>query len=275
MPNRPTPDARPLEGLRVVVTRPAHGARALSGPLQAAGAAPVELPLIRIVPPDDPAPLDRAAREAEAYDWLLLTSGNGVRAFVAARERAGLPPLPSEGPALGAVGPGTARALADLGRAPDLVPDEFVGEAVVDAVVAAGGGSAAGQRVLLPVAEIARDVLPEGLRRAGATVDVVTAYRTVGPTPETARALREAVAGPTVDAITFTASSTVRHCAEVLGPGDAPARLAPLVVASIGPVTTETAESLGIRVDATAEDYTNGGLVAALAAHVAGRGGRR
>ena len=167
-----------------------------------------------------------------------------------------------------AIGPGTAAALARVGVRADVVPEEFRGEAAAAAILAAHGGPIAGARVLLPRAAVARDVLPDTLRKAGAVVDVVPVYRTVPPEPADRERLRALLAAREVDVVTFTSSSTVDNLVGALG-DDAARLLEPLVVASIGPITTDTARRHGLRVAVTAAEYTVDGLIAALTRHFA------
>lgn len=264
-------DTKPLFGKRVLVTRPSGRAAVLSQLLRDEAAEPVQAPTIRIVDPTDPAPLREAVGALARYDWVVFTSRNGVDRFFAEVERQGGDARRFGGARVAAIGPGTAEELALRGIRPDQVPGEYRGEAVAQVILDAHGGRMEGVRVLLPRAEVARDVLPETLRRAGAEVDVVPAYRSVPPEGDQVERLRALVHGREVDVVTFTASSTVSNLVDLLGEGAAEA-LAPLTVASIGPVTTETAERLGLRVDVTAREYTDEGLVTALAEHFASGG---
>jgi uroporphyrinogen III methyltransferase/synthase len=165
-----------------------------------------------------------------------------------------------------AIGPSTAEALAPFGVVCDLQPDNYRGEALAERMRSEHAQDMSNVRVLLPRAAVARDALPELLRAAGATVDVVEAYRTYGASDETARQLRQLLDERQLDVITFTASSTVEHTLAALGDG-AVERLAGLTLASIGPITTQTALERGLSVAFTADDYTIPGLVAALERH--------
>ncbi len=243
-------ESRPLFAKRVVVTRARAQASELSTRLRQLGAEPVELPVIEVAEAADGG---RALAEALAglagYDWLVVTSPNGARRVMAAvrdgRDLAGVK--------VAAIGPGTAEALAAANIVADLVPARFVAEGLLEAFPAP---PASGGRVLVARAAVARDVLPDGLRDAGWTVDVVEAYRTVeAPVSDEGRA---AVAS--ADAVTFTSSSTVERFVAAFG-----ADAVPPVVASIGPVTSETARRLGLRVDVEASDHSIAGLVTALA----------
>lgn len=256
-------DVQPLFGKRVLVTRPEDRAHGLARMLRDEGAEALCVPAIRIAPPADPEPLARAVRDASRYDWIVLTSASGVDALFAELERQGRDARALGGARVCAIGPATAAALRAHGVRADLVPEEFRGEAAAAAILAAHGGDLRGVRALLPRAEVAREVLPETLRAAGATVDVVAAYRNLAPDARDEDALRRAIRERAVDVVTFTAPSTVASVLRVLGEG-AEGALAPLTIASIGPVTSAAAEAAGLRVDVTARAYTSEGLVAAL-----------
>lgn len=252
-----------------MVTRPEAQAADLVGPLERLGARVVLYPTIAIVPPRDAGPLRRAAREVGSYDWLVFTSVNGVEAFGRVMNEEGID-LGSEcrstRPRVCAIGPATGAALASLGLRPRVIPDEFVAEAVIEAL--AGETNLEGERILLPRAAVARAALPDGLRARGAAVDVVEAYRTVPATGDTAALIRLFQAGE-VDLVTFTASSTARNFHRALEGAAAldevpPARIR---VAAIGPITAGTARELGYDVAVVAEEYTIPGLVEAVAAH--------
>jgi uroporphyrinogen III methyltransferase/synthase len=249
-------EARPLFGCTIVVTRAREQASGLRTRLEALGADVLELPAIEIEPVAFGLPA------LATYAWLVFTSANGVDAFF---DR-GLAPAGLDTRALGhlrvaAIGPGTAAALVGRGIRPDVVPERFVAESLLDAFPP----GTAGERLLLARAEQARDVLPEGLTERGYTVDVLTVYRTVRAEPDPDELAR--VRDGRVDAITFTSSSTVTNFCDLAGPLPDPQ---PLVV-SIGPVTSATARERGLRVDAEADPHTVDGLVAALLAALAGR----
>jgi uroporphyrinogen-III synthase len=248
----------PLTGLRVVVTRPENQAQELCDRLRALGAEPVIFPTISIVPPEAGGPLDQSIARLPNYDWVIFTSVNGVKHFWARLVEAGRSSRADGEDELfirgrvAAIGPATAEALRQRGVLAHLMPAEYRAEAIVDEI-----GDVAGQRILLPRADIARPALADGLRAKGAQVDDVPAYRTVRGEPPAA-AFDVLRAG--VDVVTFTSSSTVRNFVSLtqgLDFGD------PLI-ACIGPVTAATARELGLRVDVTAEEYTVDGLLEAL-----------
>jgi uroporphyrinogen III methyltransferase / synthase len=258
-------DQRPLSGRRVLVTRPRDVASELVSLLTDLGAEAVVAPLIRIDPPEDPRPLQEAATDAHAFDAIVFTSRHGVDAFVRARGEDA--PL-LDGVLLCAVGPGTAARLATFGYRAAVVPDEFRAETLLDALTARGIGS--GARVLVPRADIGRDVLTRGLRDAGAEVTEVIAYRTVPDAelraadgPDVAAMLRNGA----IDAVTFTSGSAVMNFARAFGREPARALLERTVVATIGPVTTAAARELGIAVQVEAPEATLASLVRALAEH--------
>ncbi|HEX2575131.1 MAG TPA: uroporphyrinogen-III C-methyltransferase [Aquihabitans sp.] len=247
---------RPLFGRTVVVTRARAQASALVDRLQDLGAEVVEAPTIAVTDPADGGEALRRAigrlvgGGADRYDWLVLTSTNGV-----ARTLAHVPDARAlAGVRVAAVGTGTAEALAGHRVVADLVPPRFVAEGLLEVFPAPPPG---GGRVLLAVAEAARPVLPDGLRAAGWDVDVVDAYRTEPVAPDDHVLARIAAA----DAVTFTSSSTVTNLCRALG--DHPM---PPVVVSIGPVTSTTARELGVEVTVEADPHTIDGLVGALVA---------
>lgn len=259
-------DTKPLFGKRVLVTRAAEQSESFAQALRERGAATIELPMIRIEPPADPSQLSAAVKRLASYSWVVFTSQNGVRAFFAELAAHGGDTRRLGHARIAAIGPSTAEALEPYGVHCDVMPGSYRGEALADVMLAEHHGDMKNVRVLLPRAAVARDVLPETLRAAGADVDVVEAYRTHGASVETAERLRELLERGELDVITFTASSTVEHTLAAIGE-DAAARLRGLTLASIGPITTETARDHGLEVDLTAEQFTIPGLVAALEQH--------
>lgn len=250
-------EAGPLTGWRVAVTRPREQAGALCAALSQAGATPIEVPTIALVEPSDGgAGLRRAAAGLARYSWVVFTSANGVERLW----RAGAAAASFAGVGVAAIGEATAAALERRRILVDLVPERFVAESLAEAfppaVPPASGGRR--QRVLLPRAAGARDVLPRALTAKGYEVDVVEAYRTVHP--PLAPAIAELVLG--ADAACFTSSSTVTGWLEILG-----ADALPPVVACIGPVTAATAREAGVEVTVEASEHTVDGLVEALCAY--------
>lgn len=256
-------DNRPLFGKRVLVTRSREQASVLSELLRAHGAEPVEFPTIEIVPPADFGPLDEAIARLATYAWAIFTSANGVKIFVDRLRNAGLDIRALKGVKLAAIGPATAHELERYGLLLDYVPVEYVAESIVEGLK----GQVRGKRVLLARAEIARQVLPEGLKKEGASVDQVVAYRTISSADgkvDVKRMLLE----KEIDVITFTSSSTVENFVAKLEGLDLEAATDGVTIASIGPITSETALARGLRVDVTAQDHTIPGLVEAIVQHV-------
>lgn len=258
-------DARPLFGRRIVVTRSREQAAELVERLEGLGANAIVAPSVRIEPPESYEALDREVAAASSYDWIVFTSANGVDQFMA-RVQAGPGDIRDlKGVRICAIGPSTAGRLETRGIRVDLVPPEYRAEAVLEALK--GRTDVKGLRFLLPRADLAREVLPNELRAAGADVTEVTAYRTVlaesGGEPDVYRMLLDRQ----VDAIMFTSASTVRNFVKIIGPEPAVDLLRTTVVACIGPVTAEAAEQLGIRPSVVPPTYTIPALVDALVDH--------
>jgi uroporphyrinogen III methyltransferase / synthase len=246
----------PLFGRRIVVTRAPDQAGDLSDRLRSLGADAIELPVISIQPPEDPGPLDRAIEKLSTYDWLIFTSVNGVRFFLDRLD--GSPQdLRSLRARICAIGPATRRSVENLHLKVDLMPEEYVAESLVKAFA---GQQINGKRVLLPRAAVARDLIPAELVKLGAQVEVVEAYRNRVPDNAPARAHEIFSAEKKPDWITFTSSSTVKNLVSL---ADADS-LKGIRIASIGPVTSETARSLGLTIHAEAKQFTIDGLVQAI-----------
>jgi uroporphyrinogen III methyltransferase/synthase len=259
--------SRPLFGKRVLVTRAREQAGGAAALLRERGADPVVVPTIEIHPPSDPsAMIDAVHAMSERYDWVVLTSANGVDRLWAEMRRQGRDARAFGHAKIAAVGPGTAAALERCGVTADVIAKEHRGEALAAEVLTAMGRGPDARRVLLARAEVARDVVPDALRAAGCEVDVVSVYKTRSPPRPLLEALSSLLEGGEIDAVTFTSSSTVEHLCDALE-ARAVALLARTTVASIGPITTETAKKRGLRVDVTAAEYTLPGLVSALEKH--------
>ena len=261
-------DARPLFGRRIVVTRSREQAGELVDMLEERGAEAIQAPTIRIAAADDTAALDRAAAEVGTYDWIVFTSANAVDYFMQ-RVMANGDVRDLKGVRLCAIGPSTAERVARFGLRVDVTPEEANSDAITDALVAAGTGPLKGARILLPRADIAREVLADQLREAGAEVSEVTAYRTVlGETERDGdQDIYRMLLEGKIDAITFTSASTVKNFAKIFGEEQAADLLRTTVVASIGPVTAEAAQQLGIKTTVMPGRYTIPDLVDALVEH--------
>jgi len=253
-------DRRPLFGKMVVVTRARSQSATLSGRLAMLGAQVVEVPATRIEPIESPAIAESIQRLSD-YRWVIFTSQNAVSLFWSALRAAGRDARALAEIKVAAIGPATADALLDVGIATDLSPDRFVAEALLDAL--RDRGDIRGARVLYATAEGARDVLPDGLKDLGASVDRVHLYRSVGDA-DGAEELKQCVAAG-VDLVTFTSASSVSAFADVVGHEAA----GTVRGASIGPVTTAAARAIGIDIVVEANESTIPGLVNAIVDHFA------
>ena len=263
----------PLPGKRVLVTRTRAQASSLVEGLRLEGAHPVVLPAIEVQRRVDSDALHRtcAALELGEYRWTVFTSANAVEVFMDAVFEAGADARALAQTNLCAIGPATDRALVARGLRADLVADESSGEGVVDTLRSRPHEeSVVGARILLPRAEGARDVLPDGLRAAGAQVDELTLYLSAPPASAPADVLDLVRAGG-IDVATFTSSSTVKNLATLLDGDLSPLREA--VIACIGPATAETAAAHGLPPHVVAEEHTINGLLAALRRHLLHGGG--
>jgi uroporphyrinogen-III synthase len=278
--------ANALSGVRVLVGRARHQASALSGKLRELGATVIEIPFIEIRKPRSFKPLDSALKNLAEYDWLILTSVNGVEAMWERLKSLRFSKKTLKNLSVAAIGPATKLAIEKHGLQVDVVPKEYVAESVVRSLQR----RVKGKRVLLVRAKVARDVIPRELRKAGARVDVVEAYETMVPRASRTR-LRAALRNPRLrpHVITFTSSSTVRNFVELLGgprsatraadalpgrgvrgsiiqSGSAIQRGSAIQLASIGPVTSSTLRELGLSADISAKEFTIPGLVKAITA---------
>lgn len=263
-------DARPLFGKRVLVTRPAGQAGGTADLLRRKGAEPIELPAIQIGAPPDPARVVAAARALDRYDVVAFTSENGVSWFFRTLTAEGLDARAFGRARLAAIGPGTAASLAARGVRADIVPAEFRGEGLAGAIlgdpVVAARLADHRARVLVPRALVAREVLGEMLRDQGCEVDIVPVYETTPASASRAAELAARVEAGALDVVMLTSSSTADSLCDLLGPR-APELLRGVLVASIGPITTRTAEGRGLTVGVTATESTIAGLLAALESH--------
>lgn len=249
---------RSLSNLRVLVGRARHQASALSSGLRAKGAQVLEIPFIEIRRPRSYKPLDTALKNFDQYDWLILTSVNGVEALWERVKKLRLTKKKLGRLKVAAIGPATRKAIQQYGLKVHVMPTEYVAESVVASL----RGKVQGKRVLLARAKVARDVIPKELRKLEAQVDVVEAYETVIPTKSRVQ-LRAALKDPKCrpNIITFTSSSTVRNFLVLLGNVST---LKNIQLASIGPVTSATLREFGFHPDIQAEQYTIPGLIKAI-----------
>ena len=253
-------EVHPLAGTRILVGRARHQASGLSAGLRSLGASVVEIPFIEIRKPQSFHPLDDALKNLKRYDWLILTSVNGVEAMWERRRKFRLTRRHFEHLQIAAIGPATKRSLIKSGLKVKMVPEEYVAESVVRGL----RDKVSGKRVLLVRAKVARDVIPEQLRAAGAEVDVVEAYETVIPKKSQERLhalMKDSSRRPHL--VTFTSSSTARNFAELLGTARTDL-IKDIEFASIGPVTSATLRELHLPVAVEAREFTMGGLIRAI-----------
>jgi uroporphyrinogen-III synthase len=253
-----------LSGRRILVTRAVHQMGKLSEKLREAGVTPVEVPVLEIQPPESFAELDTALGRFSSYDWLILTSANTVRALADRAKKLGLSLAQHESVKIAAIGDGTANAAAEAGLKVTLRPVSNVAESLVSALV----GQVAGTRVLFARATLARDIIPDPLRAAGAQVDVAYAYRN-GIPAEAPEQLRRALAEG-LDAATFTSSSSVFHLKEAAIAAGLAWPFPCVVAISVGPITSKTLREEGWEPAAEAQVSDISGLVRAVAEFFAG-----
>lgn len=253
-------DERPLDGRTIVVTRAAAQAHRFLQLLEAGGARVLEAPAIVIAPPPSWERLDSALAALETFTWVIFTSVNGVAMVDRRLAARGLTWAATSGRRVAAIGPATADALAEQGVRSDVVPGEYRAERLVERLRPV---MTSADRVLLPRAAQTRDVLVTELRRLGVHVEDVAAYTTRRAEAGTAR-LREALAAGSIDALTFTSSSTARNFADLFSEEERRAWLGRVTVASIGPITAATAAEYGMATDVMPAEYTIPALARAL-----------
>jgi uroporphyrinogen-III synthase len=248
--------------VQVLVGRTRHQAGALSAGLKGLGADVIEIPFLEIRPPRSYKRLDTALKRIQEFDWLILTSVNGVEALAARMKQLGIPPRNLEHLKIAAIGPATQGEIKKLGLEVSVVPKRYVAEAVVESLQK----QVPGERILLARAKVARDLIPRQLRELGAQVDVVEAYETVVPESSRSRlkALFENKRRP--DVITFASSSSVKNFMAMLGRRGRKLHtdLDGIRFASIGPITSATLRELGLPVDIEAAEFTIPGLIRAI-----------
>jgi uroporphyrinogen III methyltransferase/synthase len=249
-----------LAGKRILITRAREQSGDFATRLIKLGTEVIEFPTIKIFPPLHWKELDRAIDELKSYDWILFTSANGVHFFwQRLKERARSLHLP---PSLKvcAIGPATAKQLKEKGVSVHYIPKEFIAESILEGFKKKVIN---GKRILLARAKKARDILPNGLRKMGAEVDVVEAYRTVRPKGGSKK-LKKILKDEKIDVITFTSSSTVDHFAELLKKEDLKKLLKGIAIACIGPVTARTVREWGLNVLIQPKQYTIPALTRAI-----------
>ena len=258
-------EKKPLFGKTVVVTRTREQASDLVARLSALGADCLECPTIRVVPPEDWAPLDAAIDCLDTYDWLVLTSVNGVSSFFGRLYQRGKDVRALRDIRTATIGPATQKRLLDFGLNSDIVPETYRAESIIEAFKSE---DMEGKKVLLPRAKEARPILPIEVRKMGATVDEIPVYRTE-ERRENVDVLIERLEQGSIDIVTFTSSSTVRNFKAIVPPERFESLMEGTTIAVIGPITAGTARELGFKVDIEAEDYTIDGLCEAIVRYYA------
>ena len=263
--NNRTMNKAPLAGKRILITRARDQSSEFATRLRNLGAEVIEYPTIEILPPHRWKGLDRAIKGLKSYDWIIFTSANGVNFFwqrlTDKRKDLSLPSSLK----VAAIGPATAKKLKEKGIRVAYTPKEFVAEGILKGFEKR---DLHGRRILLARVKKARDILPKGLRKMGAEVNVVEAYRTVKPRGATKR-LKQLLTVGKPDVITFTSSSTVNHFAELLKAEDLKKLLKGIAIACIGPITAQTIKRWGMRVQIQPKQYTIPGLTKAIAEYFA------
>jgi uroporphyrinogen-III synthase len=250
----------PLDHVRILITRTRTQASELAAQLESLGAETILIPTIEIAPPTSCCVLDAALASLRSFDWLLFTSANAVDCFIERARQQGIAPHPKR---IAAIGPATAKAVERQGLSVNLIPPTYIAESLAEALTP----EASGKRFLLARAEEARDILPEALTAAGATVTIAPTYRNQTP-PEAIPALQSLFANPTnyPNVITFTSSSTARNLLTLLE--SAEVTLPPAtILASIGPITSQTLRDLGHTPTLEAAEPTVAALTEVIVAH--------
>lgn len=245
-------ETRPLFRKQIIVTRARDQASNFSDLLEKKGAYAIQFPTIETVPPDSWKAIDKAIQNIEEYDWLIFTSANGVKYFLERIKENRKDIRCLKGIKLCAIGPKTAEVLEKIGIRIDFVPAEYRAEGILEGL---GSNEVKGEKILIPRAAAAREVLPEELVKLGATVDVVAAYKTIQPKGKTDE-IREMLENKEIDVITFTSSSTVINFINMFEKEEIPGLMNGVTIACIGPITAETAKKNGLKASIVPESYT-------------------
>ncbi|MBM4053833.1 MAG: uroporphyrinogen-III C-methyltransferase [Planctomycetes bacterium] len=257
---------KPLFGKTIVVTRSREQASEFADRLYEFGANVIEFPTIEIAKPDTLQPLDEAISDIQSYDWLVFTSINGVDSFFQRLFDLGKDVRDIKGIKICAIGPATAGGIEKYHIRVNCKPPKFVAESVVEELKRVT--AIKGERFLLPRADIARSYLPEELQKLGGRVNDLVVYKTLIGQPKGINLLEKMKDGE-VSIVTFTSSSTVRNFVELIGKENIASLNGHVRFASIGPITTKTAEELGVDISIKAEEYTIPGLVNAILESIA------
>lgn len=243
---------KPLAGRNIVVTRCQQQAGEFSRLLEEQGAGVIEFPTIEIVPALSYQDLDNAIDEIEKYDWVIFTSSNGVKYFFERVRKKGYDVCFLKGAKICAIGPGTAKAVEDLGIKIDFVPKEYRAEGIIEGL---SKEEIKGKNILIPRAEVAREILPDKLEEMGANVNVVTAYRTV-KADSSLNKIKPLLENKEIDVITFTSFSTADSFISLFQQDELKDLMRGVNIASIGPITSNRIEKAGLKVKISPSEYT-------------------
>jgi uroporphyrinogen-III synthase len=254
---------QPLLGWRILTTRASKQSGGLAAPLRDLGADVIEIPTIEIKPPSSYEPLDSALKNIHDYEWLILTSVNGADALFARLKKLRISPRELEHLEIAAIGPATKKAIEAYSLKVAVTPEKYVAESVVESL----RGRTEGKRALLARAKVARDILPEELKKRGVLLDVVEAYETSVPAGAETKLKKLFASQDRPDIVTFTSSSTATNFLKLLGNG-CQKTLSDVCLASIGPVTSSTLRQAGFPPTIEAREYTVQGLVLAITEYI-------
>ncbi len=257
-------EKRPLFSKKIVVTRAREQASGFVDVLTDLGADVLEFPTIKIIPPESYEEVDKAVAEIGTYDWLIFTSPNAVKCFLERLKTLKKDIRDLKGIKICAIGPETSKNVSDLGICVDFVPAEYRAEAIIDGLNKIG---ISGKKILIPRAKEAREILPDSLKEAGASVNVVPIYQTVKG--DNNIDIKSALENKEVDIVTFTSSSTVDNFVSMVEEAGCYSELDGVKVASIGPITGETVKKHGLKTDIMPTDYTIPALTQAILDHFA------
>ena len=252
---------KPLDGKKIVITRPVEQSDEFAAILSRLGGEPVKFPVIAIAPPDSWDAVDKAVFNLERYSWIIFTSVNGVESFIGR-----LIELEKDihkalsDVKICTVGLKTADAVEGYGLRVDFIPEEFRGEAIVEGFKEIG---VKGEKILLPRAQTGREILPEELNKMGMKVDVVPVYKIIRPEVDTSW-FKMMLNKKEIDVVTFTSGSCVRNFIELLGSGEYKILLSGVKIACISPVTADSVRKHGLKADIVPERYTIEDLAGAI-----------
>jgi uroporphyrinogen III methyltransferase/synthase len=251
---------KPLYGKRILITRAHNQAKELSDLIREYGGNAIEVPTIKVIPPEDWKGLDFALCRIKDYDYLIFTSVNGVKYFFLRFKKMGGKNLDLKGLKIIAIGPKTAETIISQGFKVNLIPQEYIAEGIINDL---SKEEIYGKKFLLPRSKIARNILPEKIKEYGGSIDVIEAYQTVVPF-ESSEKILALLKDRGIDIIVFTSSSTVRNFIKILEPYGKITLLEDIILTCIGPITASTAKEYGLKIKIIPNEYTIKALVKSL-----------